>query len=116
MVCCCFHKGDITLSTSYDKAAYQAGEVIRVSATINNDSTSDVRKMVSKMRRVITLRDGSGASHRIVDTICSSSFEGVTAKSTVQRDSMFSHLAYFSLKDILLLRYISISFQQCLLH
>lgn len=86
VVCCCLNKGNVVLNTSYDKAAYQAGETMHVTANIQNDSTVAVRAMVSKLQRIIMLRDGSGHSHRIVDTMCTARFEGVPAKSAAVRD------------------------------
>ena len=86
LLCCCIPRGTVTLNTACDKVAYQAGETMNVTANIQNDSTVAVRAMVSKLQRIIVLRDGSGHSHRIVDTMCTARFEGVPAKSAAVRD------------------------------
>ena len=86
VVCCCFNKGPVLLNSTCDKSAYQAGEVVQVSANIQNDSTYAFRRMTSKLIRTIVISDGAGGAHRIVDRICAASYEGVPAKSAVVRE------------------------------
>lgn len=100
MLCCCIPRGMVHLTSTYDKAAFQAGEVgmpcrashtrlhcvvavhaftflvprasfhvavlavllqtMRVSATIKNESKSNVKEMISRLNRFITITDGHG--------------------------------------------------------
>ena len=86
LVCCCIPRGTVVLNVAADKAAYQMDEVMRITAVIENNSSSAVRRMVSKLKRVVILRDGAGHSRRLEDVICSASYEGVAPKSSGTRD------------------------------
>lgn len=82
---CCINKGPVTLSASFDRAAYTAGETAGISAVIKNDSTRPIQKMNIRLRRTITLRDSS-SSTSMSDIVCSARYDGVEPKNTATRD------------------------------
>lgn len=86
LLCCCIPRGTVTLNAVVDKAAYQSGETMRVSATIQNDSASNIDHMVSRLNRFITLSDGKGHTKRIHDDLCRAEFPGVGPKSSATRE------------------------------
>jgi hypothetical protein len=83
--CCCFPQGQVTLDCKFDKGAYAGGETAQISATINNESACDVAHMVVKLMRFITLKDSSGHSKTITDTVAQATYEGVPKKSSAAR-------------------------------
>ena len=49
LLCCCVPRGEVTLSASFDRAAYTSGETAQIKAAINNQSEQDVKQMVVKL-------------------------------------------------------------------
>jgi Arrestin (or S-antigen), C-terminal domain len=86
LLCCCIPKGTVTLTSTHDKAAYQSGETALCQAIINNESTSNINRMVSKLTRTIQIMDGKGASRSWYDVMAVATFPGVPEKSTATRD------------------------------
>ena len=93
LLCCCIPRGTVTLNTACDKAAYQAGETMRVTAQVQNASHSAVRRMVAKLKRAIALRDAAGHVLRMEDVLCQASFEGVAPQSAGERDMPLTLMA-----------------------
>lgn len=86
IVCCCFNKGSVTLTTTHDKAAYQAGETALCQAVVQNNSTVNITNMVAKLTRSILMSDGKGANRSWYDVMATAVFAGVPEKSTQTRD------------------------------
>lgn len=86
LICCCIDKGKVTLTSTHDKAAYQAGETALCQAIINNESTVNITNMVAKLTRSIQMSDGKGAMKSWYDVMATATFQGVPEKSTATRD------------------------------
>lgn len=86
MLCCCIPRGMVHLTSTYDKAAYQAGETMRVTATIKNESKSNVKEMISRLNRFITVTDGHGNRKYFHDEVAKAKFPGVAPGETAVRE------------------------------
>lgn len=83
--CCCINKGPVTLSASFDRAAFTSGETAGIQAVIKNDSTKPIQNMNVRLRRTIILRDSS-TSTSMSDVVCSARYDGVSPMNSATRD------------------------------
>lgn len=86
LLCCCIPRGQVLLKSSFDRAAYTAGETAGIRASIKNDSEQDVRKMDVKLVRTISMKGNRGERKTFSDTMCSRSYEGVALHQEGNRD------------------------------
>lgn len=85
-VCCFFDKGPCSVSAVMNKAAFQSGETVLVTATFKNDSTVELRTVQSRLYRHVTVSDGRGHQRRFTDIVCEAHFQGVPPQSTCIRE------------------------------
>jgi len=86
LFCCCVPRGLVSLSASFDRAAYSSGETAHIKAAINNQSEQDVKHMVVKLMRFINLRDKNGYTKQLSDVVFKANYPGVGKMSQATRD------------------------------
>lgn len=83
-VMCCFKRGTADLSFRTAKDSFYTGEMVSVTADINNNSKSDLKKVTIKLRRSLTITAGDGRSFHIEETISEQQHPGVKAFTSVR--------------------------------
>lgn len=71
--CCCFgNKGNVTITTQFEKDAYEPNETCRAMADLNNSQcTADCKSLDMVLRRTLRLTDEKGqifTDHKILET------------------------------------------------
>ena len=90
--CCCFKRGTVFLSTTFDKGAYAAGETAQVHCVIRNEASTTVKRLTTKLLRRISLNDGRGGSTSREDVVATATYEGVPPGESQARDLPLSFL------------------------
>ena len=83
-VCCCINRGSVHMESTFDKNAYVSGETANVVCKIENNSTSDITAIKTKLRRRIQMRSDAGAMFNQVETISQGTYDGVAAAVEVE--------------------------------
>lgn len=82
-VCCCINRGSVHMESTFDKNAYVSGETAQVVCKVQNNSTSDITAIKTKLRRRIVLRSDAGATFNKVETLNQGTYAGVAKAQEV---------------------------------
>lgn len=82
-VCCCINRGSVHMESTFDKNAYVSGETAQVVCKVQNNSTSDITAIKTKLRRRIVLRSDAGATFNKVETLNQGNYAGVAKAQEV---------------------------------
>jgi hypothetical protein len=83
-VCCCLNRGSVHMASTFDKNAYVSGETAQVVCKVENNSTSEITAIKTKLRRRIVLRSDAGATFAQVETLNQGTYAGVAAAQDVE--------------------------------
>lgn len=92
-VCCCINRGSVHMESTFDKNAYVSGETAQVVCKVQNNSTSDITAIKTKLRRRIVLRSDSGTTFSKVETLNQGTYGGVAKAEEVQENGDSALLA-----------------------
>jgi hypothetical protein len=83
-VMCCMNRGQAEMSFRAAKDAFFTGEHAIVSANVNNNSKTRLRRLTLKLRRSLTIRTGDGRTYHIENTISEQQYPGLKPFTSIQ--------------------------------
>lgn len=88
IIWCCFNRGQAQLGFHTDKDAFFTGEQVLVTASADNRSKSELKRLTIKLRRSLTITAGDGRSFHIEQTVSERLYPGLKPFTSVEQLAM----------------------------
>ena len=85
---CCVNRGQAQLAFQADKDAFYTGEQVFLTASADNKSKSELKRLTIKLRRSLTITAGDGRSFHIEETVSERLYPGLKPFTSVENLAM----------------------------